>query len=135
MGDFHASYPEYAATARLDALRASEYSYLDEGGHVYLDYTGAGLTAQSQLPSAVTATAGPAWRVYRPATAAERGPLRFVPVFCCQGSRKQGQTHGEGPGCRFAGRPFDYGERPAAAPACDAGRCDDSEVHDPALRS
>ena len=49
MSDFHATYPEYAATARLDALRASEYSYLDEGGHVYLDYTGAGLAAQSQL--------------------------------------------------------------------------------------
>ena len=49
MSDFHATYPDYAATAKLDALRASDYSYLDEGGHVYLDYTGAGLSAQSQL--------------------------------------------------------------------------------------
>jgi selenocysteine lyase/cysteine desulfurase len=49
MSDFNATYPEYAATARLDRLRATEYSYLDEGGHVYLDYTGAGLSAQSQL--------------------------------------------------------------------------------------
>src|SRR5580693_7919978 len=49
MSDFNATYPEYAATARLDRLRATEYSYLDEGGHVYLDYTGAGLCAQSQL--------------------------------------------------------------------------------------
>ena len=49
MSDFNATYPEYAATARLDKLRATEYSYLDEGGHVYLDYTGAGLAAQSQL--------------------------------------------------------------------------------------
>jgi len=49
MSDFNATYPEYAATARLDKLRATEYSYLDEGGHVYLDYTGAGLVAQSQL--------------------------------------------------------------------------------------
>ena len=49
MSDFNATYPEYAATARLDKLRATEYSYLDEGGHVYLDYTGAGLCAQSQL--------------------------------------------------------------------------------------
>ena len=49
MSDFNATYPEYAATARLDELRATEYSYLDEGGHVYLDYTGAGLPAQSQL--------------------------------------------------------------------------------------
>ena len=49
MSDFNATYPGYAATARLDKLRATEYSYLDEGGHVYLDYTGAGLAAQSQL--------------------------------------------------------------------------------------
>ena len=49
MGDFHAAYPGYAATARVDELRAVEYGYLDEGGHVYLDYTGAGLPARSQL--------------------------------------------------------------------------------------
>jgi len=49
MGDFRAAYPGYAATARLDELRAVEYRYLDEGGHVYLDYTGAGLPARSQL--------------------------------------------------------------------------------------
>src|ERR1700748_3103007 len=49
MSDFNATYPGYAATARLDELRATEYAYLDEGGHVYLDYTGAGLAARSQL--------------------------------------------------------------------------------------
>jgi selenocysteine lyase/cysteine desulfurase len=49
MGDFDAAYPEYAATSRLDDLRASEYGYLDDGGHVYLDYTGAGLPSRSQL--------------------------------------------------------------------------------------
>jgi selenocysteine lyase/cysteine desulfurase len=49
MGDFRAAYPGYAATARLDELRAVEYGYLDEGGHVYLDYTGAGLPARAQL--------------------------------------------------------------------------------------
>src|SRR5215472_13881194 len=54
MGDFHAAYPDYAATARLDDLRSSEYSYLDEGGHVYLDYTGAGLAARSQLAAHTT---------------------------------------------------------------------------------
>jgi len=54
MGDFHATYPDYAATARLDELRSSEYSYLDEGGHVYLDYTGAGLAARSQLAAHTT---------------------------------------------------------------------------------
>jgi selenocysteine lyase/cysteine desulfurase len=49
MSDFHAAYPDYAATSLLDELRASEYAYLDEGGHIYLDYTGAGLAAWSQL--------------------------------------------------------------------------------------
>src|ERR1700692_1364795 len=49
MSDFSAAYPGYEATARLDELRATEYSYLDEGGHVYLDYTGAGLPARSQI--------------------------------------------------------------------------------------
>ncbi|HEY6788106.1 MAG TPA: aminotransferase class V-fold PLP-dependent enzyme, partial [Trebonia sp.] len=49
MGDFDAAYPEYAATSRLDELRATEYGYLDDGGHIYLDYTGAGLPSQSQL--------------------------------------------------------------------------------------
>ena len=49
MSNFHAAYPDYAATARLDELRATEYSYLDAGGHTYLDYTGAGLAADAQL--------------------------------------------------------------------------------------
>jgi selenocysteine lyase/cysteine desulfurase len=49
MSDFNAAYPGYETTARLDELRATEYSYLDEDGHVYLDYTGAGLPARSQL--------------------------------------------------------------------------------------
>ena len=35
--------------AKLDELRRSEYARLDAGGHVYLDYTGAGLYAESQL--------------------------------------------------------------------------------------
>lgn len=34
---------------RIDALRASEYWYLDAEGRVYLDHTGAGLPAQAQL--------------------------------------------------------------------------------------
>ena len=49
MSDFHAAYPDYSATSRVDELRAAEYSYLDAGGHVYLDYTGAGLVADAQL--------------------------------------------------------------------------------------
>jgi selenocysteine lyase/cysteine desulfurase len=46
---FLSAYPGYRSTALLDQLRATEYSYLDAGGHVYLDYTGAGLPAQTQL--------------------------------------------------------------------------------------
>lgn len=49
MSDFHAAYPDYATTSRLDELRAAEYGYLDAGGHTYLDYAGAGLAADAQL--------------------------------------------------------------------------------------
>ncbi|CAG9974644.1 unnamed protein product [Clonostachys byssicola] len=44
-------YPEYAATEKLDLLRQSAYgySYLDEQGHVYLDYGGAGLASRAQI--------------------------------------------------------------------------------------
>ncbi|MGH3189925.1 MAG: aminotransferase class V-fold PLP-dependent enzyme [Streptosporangiaceae bacterium] len=49
MSDFAATYPDYADTARLDELRATEYGYLDAGGHTYLDYTGSGLAADAQL--------------------------------------------------------------------------------------
>ena len=49
MSDFHAAHPDYATTSRLDELRVNEYSYLDSGGHTYLDYTGAGLAADAQL--------------------------------------------------------------------------------------
>ena len=46
---FLSAYPGYRGTALLDRLRSTEYSYLDSGGHVYLDYTGAGLPARAQL--------------------------------------------------------------------------------------
>jgi selenocysteine lyase/cysteine desulfurase len=46
---FLSAYPGYCSTALLDRLRMTEYSYLDAGGHDYLDYTGAGLPAQAQL--------------------------------------------------------------------------------------
>ncbi len=36
-------------TGILDELRATDFARLDRGGHVYLDYTGGGLYAQSQL--------------------------------------------------------------------------------------
>ena len=41
-------FPEYALTGKLDELRAREYGYLDEQGHIYAAYTGAGLPARRQ---------------------------------------------------------------------------------------
>ncbi len=49
--DFLQRCPAYTAAAHLDGLRAGEYSRLDRLGHVYLDYTGGGLYAESQLRS------------------------------------------------------------------------------------
>jgi molybdenum cofactor sulfurtransferase len=46
---FLKAYPAYPATNIIDDLRASEYARLDLGGHIYLDYTGGGLYAESQL--------------------------------------------------------------------------------------
>ncbi|RME89263.1 MAG: aminotransferase class V-fold PLP-dependent enzyme [Anaerolineae bacterium] len=46
---FLESYPAYATTDLLDELRRTDYARLDVGGHVYLDYTGGGLYAESQL--------------------------------------------------------------------------------------
>jgi selenocysteine lyase/cysteine desulfurase len=42
-------YPTYASTRALDQVRAREYARMDAGGHVYLDYTGGGLYADSQI--------------------------------------------------------------------------------------
>jgi selenocysteine lyase/cysteine desulfurase len=46
---FRQAYPAFDSTRKLDDLRASEYSRLDRQGHTYLDYTGGGLYAESQL--------------------------------------------------------------------------------------
>lgn len=47
--DFLARFPEFAKTALLDKLRATEYRRLDDLAQVYLDYTGGSLFAESQL--------------------------------------------------------------------------------------
>ncbi|HEV2351992.1 MAG TPA: aminotransferase class V-fold PLP-dependent enzyme [Terriglobia bacterium] len=47
--EFATAWPAYAGTRPLDLLRQNEYSRLDRQGHVYLDYTGAGLYATSQV--------------------------------------------------------------------------------------
>ena len=46
---FLASHPGYGDAVRLDEMRETEYGRLDRLGHVYLDYTGGGLYAVSQL--------------------------------------------------------------------------------------
>ena len=46
---FRLAYPAYESTSQLDELRATEYDRLDRQGHTYLDYTGGGLYAESQL--------------------------------------------------------------------------------------
>ena len=48
------AHPAYAETALVDALRARDFARLDVGGHVYLDYTGGGLYAESQLDEHLT---------------------------------------------------------------------------------
>ena len=47
--EFTGSYPTYQQTATLDDLRSGDYGRLDRLGHIYLDFTGGGLYAESQL--------------------------------------------------------------------------------------
>jgi len=46
---FLREHPGYADTAILDDLRATDFARLDRDGHVYLDYTGGGMFASSQV--------------------------------------------------------------------------------------
>jgi selenocysteine lyase/cysteine desulfurase len=46
---FCEDYPSYCETSTIDGLRAREYARLDDQGHIYLDYTGGSLYAESQL--------------------------------------------------------------------------------------
>ena len=45
---FRSEHPGYSETAALDELRRTDFARLDSGRHVYLDYTGGGLYADSQ---------------------------------------------------------------------------------------
>lgn len=47
--DFLTHYKDYEETSLLDEVRKSEFSRLDEQQHIYLDYTGGGLYAKSQI--------------------------------------------------------------------------------------
>lgn len=46
---FAAAHPEYERTSAIDDLRRRDFARLDALGHVYLDYTGSGLYAESQV--------------------------------------------------------------------------------------
>jgi molybdenum cofactor sulfurtransferase len=46
---FLAAHPDYAGTSLVDQVRARDFGRLDERGQVYLDYTGSGLYAASQV--------------------------------------------------------------------------------------
>ena len=46
---FTAAHPEYERTAPVDDLRRRDFARLDSLGHIYLDYTGSGLYAESQV--------------------------------------------------------------------------------------
>ena len=47
--EFLSKYPAYESTLHIDKLRAEDYRRLDQAEHVYLDYTGAGIYAESQV--------------------------------------------------------------------------------------
>ena len=47
--DFLRRFPAYATTVAVDELRAADYARLDRLGQTYLDYTGGGLYAESQV--------------------------------------------------------------------------------------
>jgi selenocysteine lyase/cysteine desulfurase len=46
---FLKDFPTYQNTSRIDEIRRMDYAILDQQGHIYLDYTGGGLYATSQL--------------------------------------------------------------------------------------
>jgi len=49
LAQFLTAYPEYPTTEAIDRLRASDYARLDANEQIYLDYTGGGLYAESQI--------------------------------------------------------------------------------------
>jgi molybdenum cofactor sulfurtransferase len=49
LAGFQRAHPEFESTGRLDHLRATDYTRLDRGGQVFLDYTAGGLYAESQV--------------------------------------------------------------------------------------
>jgi hypothetical protein len=66
MGAVVDAYPEYSTTSWLDELRTTEYAYLDNQDHVYLDYTGSGLAAYGQYCAHEKRLASTPYGVWQP---------------------------------------------------------------------
>jgi len=47
--EFLSRYPQYESTLHIDKLREEDYRRIDQAEHIYLDFTGAGLYAESQV--------------------------------------------------------------------------------------
>src|SRR5271166_4394451 len=117
---FVSAYPGYRGTALLDRLRATEYSYLDAGGHVYLDYTGAGLPAQAQLAAHAERMRGGCFgnpHSENPASAAstelvERARLAVLAHFNASPEEYAVIFTGNATGaCRLVGEAYPFGPR------------------------
>lgn len=80
---FHQRYPVFASTQVLDDLRATDYARLDQQGQIYLDYTGGGLYAESQLRAHLPRDAQ---RDERP----QQGGSASTPWACHRFPRRQG---------------------------------------------
>ena len=115
-------HPAYATTAALDALRERDYRRLDAHGHVYLDFTGAGLYAASHVrehaglletgvfgnPHSVNPTSSATTRLVESARAAVldhfNGAGEYTAIFTLNASgalKLIGESFPFGPGGRF----------------------------------
>jgi selenocysteine lyase/cysteine desulfurase len=120
---FRRSVPEYGTTRKLDVLRATEYARLDRAGHVYLDYTGGGLYAESQVrahldmlvnntfgnPHSSNPTSLASTRLMEQARSSvleffHASPDEYVPIFTANASgalKLVGESYPFGPGGHF----------------------------------
>jgi selenocysteine lyase/cysteine desulfurase len=125
---FLSAHPGYRNTVLLDRLRATEYSYLDAGGHIYLDYTGAGLPAQSQVRAHAERVRARCWgnpHSENPASAAstdlvERARLAVLAHFnAAPGEYAVIFTPNATGACRLVGEAYPFGPRTRLVLTCD----------------
>ena len=93
LAGFRARYPAYDSTSQLDLLRATEYGRLDAGGHLYLDYTGGGLYAESQLRQHVALLANRVFGNPHSANPTSRASTRRAPAMNTTCSKRCGHTN------------------------------------------